>query len=340
MILSTLWFAVICILFCGFFFLEGFDFGVGTLVKIIGKTDIEKRTVINSIGPVWDTNEVWLLTAGGATFAAFPGWYATMFSGMYPAFFLVLIALIARGVSFEFRSKVQNEKWRNTWDNILTISSVLLPLLFGIALADLLYGLPLNNNGDITGNFFDLLPLPSIFVGITTLALFSYHGAVYLTLKLEDNLLKRAFDFAKKIGPIVLIMTSLTLVLAFLTTDILKSTLAVILAVLAVLSLVGSYLFIKKNKAKLSMILNSITIVSSVCSLFIALFSSQTKPSVMVSSIERAYNLTIASVSSTPYTLNVMTIVAATVLPIVLGYIIWTYWVFRKRISSKKPMEY
>lgn len=334
MYLNELWFILIAVLFSGFFFLEGFDFGVGMLVPFLGKDDSERRALINTIGPVWDANEVWLLTAGGAIFAAFPGWYATMFSGLYLALFLVLAALIVRGVAFEFRSKVENPKWRNAWDIALCIGSFLPPVLFGVAMADLIKGLPIDSNFEYVGNFFDLLSVPTVVVGLTAFVIFLYHGSVYMQLKLEGQLLDRVAKTAKKAGIASLIMSLLTAVCAIFVTDIFNKPVSAIFAVLAIAGILASYFMVLKGRAGIALILNSVTIISSVFALFSGMF-----PRVMVSSINDNFSLTIYNISSTPYTLKVMTIVTLTVLPIVLFYTIWTYHVFRKRVTTK-DLEY
>src|SRR3972149_4941921 len=196
--LQILWFILIAVLWIGFCFLEGFDFGVGMLLPFLGKKDEERRAIINSIGSVWDGNEVWLLTAGGATFAAFPHWYATMFSGFYLALFLLLVGLIIRGISFEYRSKDPNPKWRNTFDWMIAIGSFLCALLLGTAFANLARGVPIDANKMFTGNLFTLLNPYGLLGRVTTVSIFLLHGANFLGLKLEGKLRERVNDFAKK----------------------------------------------------------------------------------------------------------------------------------------------
>ncbi len=198
--LSTLWFGIIAVLFIGFFFLEGFDYGVMMLMPFLGKNDIEKRILINAIGPHWDGNEVWLLTAGGAMFAAFPNWYATMFSGFYLPLFLILIALIFRAVAFEFRSKINNIKWKLFWDCALSIGSALPALLFCVALANLLKGVPINSSMQYAGGFFNLLSPFTILAGLSGVLLFLYHGAVFINLKVSGDLTSRAMKVGYRLG--------------------------------------------------------------------------------------------------------------------------------------------
>ena len=200
MTLSIVWFVVVAFFWTGFFVLEGFDFGVGALHKIVGRTDVERRVAINTIGPVWDGNEVWLIVAGAAMFAAFPPWYATWFSALYLALWLLLAALIVRGVSFEFRGKFDSPTWRSTWSWTLTIGSVLAPLLIGVGLGDLLVGLPIDADGDFTGTFLDLLTPYGLWVGITLLALCLWHGATFLTIRSTGIVLQRAVSLRARLS--------------------------------------------------------------------------------------------------------------------------------------------
>lgn len=333
--LNDLWFFLIMVLFCGYFFLEGFDFGVGMLTGLIGKEDVEKRIMINSIGPVWDANEVWLLTAGGAIFAAFPGWYATMFSGFYMALFLLLAALIVRGVAFEFRGKVENASWKKAWDVSMFVGSIIPPLLLGVALANLIKGVPIDASTEFVGNFFDLLSVPTVIAGLTSVVVFIYHGAVYLTLKVEGALMEKAFKAAKLYGIVALGLTVLSLIVGGMTTDAFSNVLSLIAAIVAIVALGISYGMILKKRSGISMIANGVAVISAVASVFLGMF-----PRVMVSSLGDEFSLTIQSVSSSPYTLKVMTIVTLTVLPIVLAYLGWTYWIFRKRVKTTDHLEY
>jgi len=331
--LSTLWFILIAVLFIGFFFLEGFDYGTLILMPFIGKTDVERRIIINTIGPVWDGNEVWLLTAGGAIFAAFPNWYATMFSGFYLALFLILVALIFRSVAFEFRSKIDSVRWKKSWDLALFLGSAIPALLWGVAFANLLKGVPIDADMEYVGNFFNLLSPYTLVAGLTGLAVFVYHGAVYISLKTTDVLLKRSQAIALKVGLVAIGLWVVLLILSFVTFDSVKLSVAVTL-VLGTLAVLASYYFMRKEKSGKAFIANGIAIVFVVASIFLGLF-----PNVMVSSINEAYNLTVTSASSSPYTLKVMTIVALTMVPIVLAYQAWSYWVFRKRVTGDK-LEY
>lgn len=329
--LNILWFILVAVLYIGFFFLEGFDFGVGMLLPLISKKDVERRAIINTIGPHWDGNEVWLVTAGGATFAAFPNWYATLFSGFYLGFFLLLIALIFRGVAFEFRSKIGNPKWRNGWDVAIGVSSFLAAFLLGVVFTNLVRGVPIDGNQMFTGTFFSLLNPISIVGGLAVVVIFVLHGANFLSLKLTDELQKRAVKSAKSFWVSALSIAALYLIwMVFETktfTD--KGFIGMILPILAALALVLSRVFIGIRKEGWAFVMSGLTVVFVVAGLFVALF-----PNVMISSTFADFNLTIYNASSSPYTLKVMTIVAAVLLPVVLAYQAWTYIVFRKRVKA------
>ncbi|AQR96299.1 cytochrome d ubiquinol oxidase subunit II [Clostridium saccharoperbutylacetonicum] len=332
--LGIIWFILIGVLFTGFFFLEGFDFGVGILLLLIGKDDTERRIIINTIGPVWDGNEVWLITAGGAIFAAFPNWYATMFSGFYLALLVVLVALILRGVSFEFRSKNESQQWRDGWDKVIFTTSLLLAILFGVALSNFIKGVPIDQTMNYVGGFFDLISIYTLVAGITTLLVFTFHGAVFLALKADKPIAEKAEKIAKPIGIGAIIVSALLILLSFLQTDLFNSKLALVAAVIAFISLIVSWYLLGVGKAKIAMITNGLSIGLGVAALFAGLF-----PRVMVSSIKPEYNLTIANASSSMNTLTLMTKVAIIFVPIVLAYQIWTYWIFRKRVTAK-DLEY
>jgi cytochrome d ubiquinol oxidase subunit II len=335
--LNTLWFILIAVLYIGFFVLEGFDFGVGMLLPFLSKhSDPEKqdrlrRTMINTIGPHWDANEVWLLTAGGATFAAFPHWYATMFSGFYFALFLLLAALIVRGVAFEFRSKDENPKWRNLWDTCIFIGSALPALLLGVAFANLVRGVPIDAEMHYVGTFFNLLNPYSIIAGLDTVFTFALYGAIFLALKTKGEVMERAEKAAQRLWAPALIVTVLLLVMTYFYTDIL-SKLGVnpgMIPITGAVAFLLSYYFIRRRQMGWAFVLVAISIAFAFVSEFLILF-----PRVMVSSLNPAWSLTIYNASSSPYTLRVMTIIAIIFVPIVLAYQGWSYWVFRKRISG------
>ncbi len=335
--LNTLWFILVVVLFVGYFILEGFDFGVGILLPFLGKTDRERRVIINTIGPHWDGNEVWLITAGGAMFAAFPHWYATLFSGVYLALFLMLLALIVRGVAFEFRSKDENPKWRALWDGCIFIGSLVPALLWGVALTNIVRGVPIGADMNYTGGFFNLLNWYALLGGLTSLVGFTLHGAIFLSLKTSADLQERSHKLALKLW-----IPTVVLLLAFgastyFATDILDNLdvnpgVIPILAAAALL-LAGYFLRIKRNGWAFAM--TALSIATTTITLFVILF-----PRVMVSSLNPAWSLTIYNASSSDYTLKVMTVVAAIFIPIVLIYQGWTYYVFRKRLTVESELEY
>lgn len=335
--LNTIWFILIAVLFIGFFFLEGFDYGVGILLPFLGKEDKERRAIINSIGTFWDGNEVWMLTAGGAMFAAFPNWYATLFSGFYLALVVMLLALIARGVAFEYRSKKDDPVWRNRWDWVIFVGSFVPALLWGVAISNLIRGVPIDDKMNFTGNFFTLLNPYSLIGGVASLLLFTLHGSIFLTLKLTDNLLESARKFANKLWLPATVVLFAYVILGYFDTDMF-SKLGVnpgavpIIAGLAILSV--GYL-LKIQKEGWAFVMTGITIAFSTITVFMGLF-----PRVMVSSTNPDWSLTIYNASSSPYTLKVMTIVSVIFVPIVLAYQAWSYWIFRKRVSTKQKLEY
>jgi cytochrome d ubiquinol oxidase subunit II len=328
--LNILWFILVAVLYIGFFFLEGFDFGVGMLLPLIGKKDEEKRAIINTIGPHWDGNEVWLVTAGGATFAAFPNWYATLFSGFYLGFFLLLLALIFRGVAFEFRSKIGSPKWRNTWDLLISVSSFLASFLLGVVFTNIVKGVPIDASQTYTGGFFTLLNPLAIMGGLAVMVIFMLHGANFLSLKLTDEMHARAAKAARSFWVTTLALAAVYLIwLVFTTTAFMeKGLVGMILPLLAAVALVLSRVFMGKKEGW-AFAMTGLTIVFAVSSLFMALF-----PNVMISTISPDFNLTIYNASSTPYTLKVMTIVACVMVPVILAYQAWTYVVFRKRVKA------
>ena len=331
--LTTVWIILIAVLWSGYFVLEGFDFGVGMLLPVVGKNEAERRTILTTLGPVWDGNEVWLLVAGGATFAAFPEWYATLFSGFYLPLLIILLALIVRGVAFEYRSKRSSMKWRRNWDIAIVVGSFIPALLWGVAFANIVKGTPLEPTaqGNIiyTGGFFNLLNPYALVGGLTTLTLFLTHGAVFLTLKTTGEIRERSNKIATQAG----LAATVLAVVFLLWTQLAYSTKAwtwALVAVAAVCWLAGLWMNRIKREGW-SFIFSAITLVGAVAFLFCVLY-----PNVMPSSINPEYSLTITNASSTPYTLKIMTIVAVIFTPIVLIYQSWTYWVFRRRVSPSE----
>ncbi|WP_234340212.1 cytochrome d ubiquinol oxidase subunit II [Gorillibacterium timonense] len=338
MSLNELWFILVAVLFVGFFFLEGFDFGVGMSTQFIAKNDGERRVLINSIGPFWDANEVWLITAGGAMFAAFPHWYATMFSGFYTALVFVLLALIVRAVGFEFRGKLDSEKWRKTWDVCIFIGSLLPPLLLGVAFSAIMKGLPIGQDMEMRASLFgDIINGYTLLGGITLTVLCLVHGLMFTTLRTVGPLQERARSLAKKLYlPLAVLLVGFG-IWTYFATDLFTEHFAelVVAGVLLVIVYLLAGYFIQKKRDGWAFGMTGGIIILSVASMFIGLF-----PRVMISSIDKAFSLTLDTAASSPYTLKVMSIVALTLLPFVLGYQIWSYFVFHKRVHEKQHLEY
>ena len=329
--LTTLWFIIIGVLWTGYFVLEGFDFGVGMLLPVLGRgkdaadTDRRKRVMLNTIGPVWDGNEVWVLTAGGATFAAFPHWYATMFSGFYLPLLLILVALIVRNLGFDYRGKRASPTWKARWDLAIVIGSVLPAFLWGVALTNVVHGVPIAANREYVGNLFTLLNPIGILGGLTTLTLFLTHGALFVALKTDGPIRADARRLATRVGIVAAVLAVLLLgtiglqqgsVFSWLTT------------VVAAASLIFALLANVRAREGWAFTGTFVTIAFAVATLFLTLF-----PDVMPSSLNPAWSLTTTNASSTAYTLKIMTVVALVFTPVVLLYQAWTYWVFRKRIA-------
>lgn len=330
--LNILWFILVAVLYTGYFILEGFDMGVGILLPFLGKNDVRRRAIINTIGPHWDGNEVWLLTAGGATFAAFPIWYATLFSGFYLALFLMLLALILRAVAIEFRSKDENPKWRQAWDWAIFFGSAVPALLWGVAFANLLRGVHVDAGFAYTGNLFNLLNWYGILGGLVSLIGFTFHGALFLTLKTQGELQTAARRAAGKVWLPAVIVLVLLVAGTYLLTDIpAQWTNNPILPVAAaILALVGAGLMMRQKRDGWAFILTAAAILLVTAGFFLGMF-----PRVMVSIIDPAYNLTVYNSASGATTLKTMSIVALIFVPIVLAYQGWSYWIFRKRVVEK-----
>jgi cytochrome d ubiquinol oxidase subunit II len=325
------------VLFVGFFFLEGFDFGVGILLPFIAKNDKQRRMVINTIGPHWDGNEVWLITAGGAMFAAFPHMYATFFSGLYLALVLLLLTLIIRGVAFEFRSKNQDPRWRAVWDWSIFVGSLVPAFLFGVAMANLLHGLPINADMQYAGSFFDLLNPYALVAGLASSIIFTLHGALFLSLKVEGPLVDRAMNAAKRLWPVAVIAGAIAVGLGYFWTDMYER-LGLnpgVIPITAGGAMLASGYFIHRKQSGWGFILTGVSIIFSTISIFMGLY-----PRLIVSSLNPDWSLTIYNAASSPYTLRVMSIVALIFVPIVLIYQGWSYYVFRRRLTAESKLEY
>ncbi|OII60809.1 cytochrome d ubiquinol oxidase subunit II [Streptomyces sp. CC53] len=325
--LHDIWFVLIAVLWIGYFFLEGFDFGIGVLTKLLARDRAEKRVLINTIGPVWDGNEVWLLTAGGATFAAFPDWYATLFSGFYLPLLLILLCLIVRGVAFEYRAKRPEPQWQNNWEQAIFWTSLIPAVLWGVAFGNIVRGVKIDASKEYVGTLFDLLNPYALLGGLVTLTLFTFHGAVFAALKTVGDIRERARKLAFALG-----LVTAVLALSFLTwTQASRGDGSSLIAMgIAVAALVGAVGAIKAGREGWSFALSGVTIAAAVAMLFLTLF-----PDVMPSSLDPAWSLTVTNAASSPYTLKIMTWCAAIATPLVLLYQGWTYWVFRKRIGTQ-----
>jgi cytochrome d ubiquinol oxidase subunit II len=326
MTLNDVWFILIAVLWIGYFVLEGFDFGVGILLRVLGRDEPHRRVLINTIGPVWDGNEVWVLVAGGATFAAFPEWYASLFSGFYLALLLILVALIVRGVAFEYRGKVDSDSWRRRWDAAIIFGSAVPALLWGVAFGNIVRGVKLDANHHYVGTFFDLLNPYALLAGLTTLALFTTHGAVFLALKTDGDIRYQARRLAGRLGAVTVVLAAVFLVWTLSSHG---DTVTWLTAAVAAAALVGALVLNGLGREGWAFTATAVTIAAAVATLFLALY-----PNVLPSTLDPAYSLTVTNAASTPYTLKIMTWVAVVFTPVVLLYQGWTYWVFRKRLRA------
>ncbi|MGC0376283.1 cytochrome d ubiquinol oxidase subunit II [Streptomyces sp. SAI-229] len=325
--LHDVWFVLIAVLWTGYFFLEGFDFGVGVLTKLLARNRAEKRVLINTIGPVWDGNEVWLLTAGGATFAAFPEWYATLFSGFYLPLLLILVCLIVRGVAFEYRVKRPEENWQRNWETAIFWTSLLPAFLWGVAFGNIVHGVKIDAEFEYVGNVGDLLNPYALLGGLVTLTLFTFHGTVFTALKTVGEIRERARRLALRVGLVTAALASAFLL--WTQADRGDGT-SLVALVVAVAALVAALLANQAGREGWSFTLSGLTIVAAVAMLFLTLF-----PNVMPSTLDADWSLTVTNASSSPYTLKIMTWLAVIATPVVLLYQGWTYWVFRKRIGTQ-----
>ncbi|GGQ42630.1 cytochrome d ubiquinol oxidase subunit II [Streptomyces althioticus] len=325
--LHDVWFVLIAVLWTGYFFLEGFDFGVGVLTRLLARDRAEKRVLINTIGPVWDGNEVWLLTAGGATFAAFPEWYATLFSGFYLPLLAILICLIVRGVAFEYRAKRSEENWQRNWETAIFWTSLLPAFLWGVAFGNIVRGVRLDADFEYVGTVWDLLNPYALLGGLVTLSLFTFHGTVFTALKTVGDIRERARKLALKVG---LVTAALALVFLLWTQAESGDGASLVALGVAVASLVAALGANQAGREGWSFTLSGVTIVAAVAMLFLTLF-----PNVMPSTLDPEWSLTVTNASSSPYTLKIMTWLAVVATPLVLLYQGWTYWVFRKRIGTQ-----
>ncbi|MFD4724825.1 cytochrome d ubiquinol oxidase subunit II [Streptomyces seoulensis] len=329
--LHDVWFVLIAVLWTGYFFLEGFDFGVGVLTRLLARNRPERRVLINTIGPVWDGNEVWLLSAGGATFAAFPEWYATLFSGFYLPLLLILVCLIVRGVGFEYRAKRPEEKWQRNWEWAIFWCSLIPAFLWGVAFGNIVHGVKIDRHFEYVGGLGDLFNPYALLGGAVTLTLFTFHGTVFTALKTVGDIRARARTLALRLGPVTVVLALGFLVWTQLHSGDGASLVALVVAAVALLGALGAIWRVREGWA---FALSGVTIAAAVAMLFLSLF-----PNVMPSTLDADWSLTVTNASSSPYTLKIMTWCAVIAAPLVMLYQAWTYWVFRKRIGTQHIAE-
>jgi cytochrome bd ubiquinol oxidase subunit II len=334
---QVFWFLVIAFFWIGYFVLEGFDFGVGILLPFVGRNERDRHLMLETIGPVWDGNEVWLVIAAGATFAAFPTWYATMFSGFYLALLLVLVLLIVRVVSFEWRTKSDNPRWRSAWLGANVVASVGAPFIWGVALASLVRGVPLDSDGHFAGDFGDLFSAYTVFAGIAAVGLFAFHGAAFLTLRLHEPLRARAGGAARALSlPAAALGVALVGWTVWIAIDRNEKDLfpPVLPAAVAVAAFALAVLFVRSRREGWAFAATAVGIAAAVATIFTGLY-----PRVLVSSPNFANSLTIDNASSSHYALGVMTVAALILTPLILLYEGWTYYVFRARLKGEDVGE-
>lgn len=337
--LRLLWFVLIAVLFTGFFVLEGFDFGIGILLPFLGKNDSERRMIFNSIGPFWDGNEVWLITTGGAIFAAFPTLYATLFSSFYLEMFAILVALVLRGAAFEFRSRRESPRWRSCWDWMMFTGSLLPGFFWGVIISNLLYGIPINASMNYAGGIWNLLNLHALLYGALFVLVFTMHGAVFLDLRVTGVLGERARSVAQRLSFLALLMTVLFLIWSFFVSPTIHSAFVsphiAPLSFLSLATILVVPILIAKRQSGWAFAMTSLTIVLTAASIGLGLF-----PHVILSSLNPAWSLTIDNTSSSPYTLTVMSWLALTLLPFVLAFEGWSYWIFHQRLDPRARGHY
>lgn len=329
--LPTLWFILIAVLWTGYLFLEGFDLGVGMLMKTFARGEKERRVLLNTVGPVWDGNEVWLLTAGGATFAAFPFWYASLFSALYIPLVFVLLALIFRAVAFEYRGKIHSDRWRNTWDWAIAAGSFVAAFGVGAMLALTTTGLPLNANGDRVGGPFAWFTWYAVLGGLAVVGFALIHAAVFVALKTDGDIRHRARRLVARMLPLALAPLAIWVIAVVLQHG---KTFSWPLVAVAVLAAVLSWFANRAIREGLSFVAMGVFLLAGSAAIFSSVY-----PVVLPSTLDPLWNLTVENASSSSYTLGLMSMVAAVGVPLVLAYQGWTYWVFRKRVTVAQLPE-
>ncbi len=337
MALQSIWFFLWGLLWALYFMTDGFDLGIGALYPILGKTDQDKNTMINAMGPLWDGNEVWLLTAGGVTFAAFPLVYAVMFSSLYTALMLILFALIIRGVSFEFRNKVNHPVWVKVWDTCIFIGSIAPAILFGVAFANIFKGIPIDDQGLYQGNLFTLLNPYGLLGGVLFLLLFVQHGANWIIIRSEGDLHDRALNMAKNIWPVLTVAAVVFLVASWFVTPLYQNYLTrpilFVVILVTVAALMSVRLFLHQENGFKAWFASALTIIGATFFGVIGLY-----PNLFPSSIDPSYSLSAHNASSSPLTLKIMLVVVILFVPLVLAYQIWTYHLFKDKVQQEDFM--
>ena len=335
MVMQSIWFFLWGLLWAIFFVTDGFDFGIGTLYPFLGKSETDKRTMINAMGPLWDGNQVWLITAGGVTFAAFPKVYAVMFSSLYSALMLILFALIIRGVSFEFRGKIDDPRWRKIWDICIFVGSVAPAVLFGVAFANIFKGIPIDGEGIYKGTLLTLLNPYGLLGGVLFLLLFIQHGALWLAIKSTGDLHDRAARTAKMVWPVLLAVAVIFLVASMFATRLYDNYLAYpilfLVIIMTVAGLLGARFFLARAAYFKAWFASALTIIGATFYGVVGLF-----PNLFPSSLDSQYNLTAFNASSSPYTLKIMLVVVIIFVPIILAYQIWAYNMFKDKITIEE----
>jgi len=333
--LPTIWFILWGVLWAVYFLLDGFDLGAGTLLPVLGKSDADRRLIFHTMEPVWDGNEVWLITAGGVTFAAFPTTYAVMFSGLYSALMLILFALILRGVSFVFRGAFNDPRWRSLWDTCMTLGSFLPALLFGVAFANIFRGLPLDEQGIYQGTLLTLLNPYGLSGGLLFLLLFTVHGALWLTVKTGGNLHQRAADLAKKLWAALLVMAVIFLLATRRATHLydnyLQYPILFVIPLITVAALIAIRIFMAKEAWWSAWFASAATIAGATLFGVVGLY-----PNLLPSSLNPQWSLTIYNSASSPLTLKIMLGVALTFVPLVIAYQIWVHFLFKEKVSEEQ----
>jgi cytochrome d ubiquinol oxidase subunit II len=334
MVLESVWFFLWGLLWAVYFMTDGFDLGVGSLLPFLGKSEEDKKIMVNSLGPLWDGNEVWLLTAGGVTFAAFPKVYAVMFSSLYSALMLILFALIVRGVAFEFRGKVDSPAWRKIWDTCLFIGSILPAILFGVAFANIFRGIPIDADGVYQGTLLTLLNPYGLVGGVLFLLLFLVHGALWLSIKSDGDLQRRAVAAAHKLWPVELGMAVIFLIASFFATRLYDNYLAhpllFIIVLLAVAGLLGIKVFLARQAMFKAWFSSALTIVAATFYGVIGLY-----PNMFPSNLDANFSLTAHNSASSALTLKIMLVVVILFVPIVLAYQTWNYFLFKSKVTRE-----